>query len=543
MLNKGYILDDKYEVIDVLGKGGMSTVYLCKNVRLGNLWAIKEIKKDMRDQVDFLTEPNILKDLRHPSIPRIVDIFYKDDSLYMVEDYIEGETLEKLVERKGNLSNEEAVSIALKLCEVLGYLHSFDPPIIYRDLKPSNVIIKQNKDVILIDFGISRLYKENEAHDTIYMGSKGYAAPEQYGSEQSDIQTDIYGLGAIIYFMVNRRSPLNLIEALKDESYEVGVESALRKIIKKAMEIEKSKRYLNIGDMKDKLSDFLYKNQDKTVILKQYTEKEDEKTKILSRKEKTRGLPKRGKIYKNVSILITCLAILFLCINIINKSSYNSESITKDNSKYKTSITKIEDKQDNTKELKEVKNVIEDKDKITQGILYKNNPIVLEKSSDEVDKKGKANGKSKGKNKEKDKDDEKEDDYSNNLVYKLNPAASTSKYYNKFISRIEYIQFIEDKLVMYIITEDNTGENTIIDTEEGLYLSNDKGESIKGEEIIRISSSNNSSDKKVNSFKVVFENPDWDTESLMLKAYTNNESEEYSKEIKMLIKILETAKN
>ncbi|QGU94916.1 protein kinase [Clostridium bovifaecis] len=404
----------------------------------------------MREQVDFLTEPNILKDLGHPSIPRIVDIFYKDDSLYMVEDYIEGETLEKLIERKGGISSEEAVSIALKLCEVLGYLHSFNPPIIYRDLKPSNVI-KQNKDVILIDFGISRLYKENEAHDTIYMGSKGYAAPEQYGSEQSDIQTDIYGLGAIIYFMVNGRAPLNLMEALKDESYEKRVESDLREIIKKAMEIEKSKRYLNIKNIKEKLEDFLYKHQDKTVILKQNTKREDEKTKILSRKAKTRDLPKKGKKYKNIFVITTCLAILLICISIINKSSRNSKPIGKDNIKYETDITKADDKQDNAKNNTKAENIPEDKDNIIQGILYKNSPIVSEKSSDEEDKENKANGKAKGKykKKDKDKDEDDEDNYTNNLVYKLSPAASTSKYYNKFTCRIEYVQFMEDKLVVY----------------------------------------------------------------------------------------------
>ena len=137
MLNIGCIIEEKYEVIKVLGSGGMGTVYLCKNIRLGNLWAIKEIKKENNTNIDILSEPNILKELNHPGIPRIVDIFYIDDNLYMVQDFIDGQTLKEYIEEKGTLDTKSTCKIISNICDIIEYLHSIDPPIIHRDLKPA----------------------------------------------------------------------------------------------------------------------------------------------------------------------------------------------------------------------------------------------------------------------------------------------------------------------------------------------------------------------------------------------------------------------
>lgn len=267
MLNSGYILDKKYEVIKTLGQGGMSTVYLCKNIRLGNLWAIKEVSKELKGQMDFLAEPNILKNLNHPGIPRVVDIFYEQDNLYIVEDYIEGETLESYINKNRPIDDQKICRIVISISDIIAYLHSFDPPIIYRDLKPSNIMITSSSKIVLIDFGISRVYKRDGNKDTIYMGSKGYAAPEQYGSEQTCKQTDIYGLGAVMYFIIKGKAPSTLFEALKDESYDEKVDDRLKAVIQKAMQIDKDTRYISIEELQSDISNFLSGNDVKTLFI------------------------------------------------------------------------------------------------------------------------------------------------------------------------------------------------------------------------------------------------------------------------------------
>lgn len=270
MLNAGYILDEKYEVVKTLGQGGMSTVYLCKNTRLGNMWAIKEVKKELKGQIDFLAEPNILKNLSHSGIPRVVDIFYREDNLYMVEDYIEGETLEEYIKKIGLIGSKEISKITLSICDIIEYLHSCNPPIIYRDLKPSNIMITPKGKVVLIDFGISRVYKQGGDKDTIYMGSKGYAAPEQYGRGQTCTQTDIYGIGAVMYFMTMGKAPTALLEPLKDKSYSDEVDIELKKIIQKAVQIDIESRYSSVNEMKEELLKFSDKEYyTKTLLINQ----------------------------------------------------------------------------------------------------------------------------------------------------------------------------------------------------------------------------------------------------------------------------------
>lgn len=250
MLEQGSVLDRKYEVIGIIGQGGMGSVYLCKNINLDTLWAIKEVPKEVKSNVNFLAEPNILKKLKHPGIPRIIDIFYENDNLYMVEDYIEGENLKEYVKRKGNLTTEEICKIASEMGEIVEYLHSFDPPIIHRDLKPSNIMITPEGGVVLIDFGISRVYKPGQESDTVYIGSRGYAAPEQfYGTGQSSTQTDIYALGAVVYFMITGKAPSTALEPLYDENYDGNVNIDIREIIKRAMKIKVEERYGSIQEM------------------------------------------------------------------------------------------------------------------------------------------------------------------------------------------------------------------------------------------------------------------------------------------------------
>lgn len=304
MLNTGYILDEKYEVVKSLGQGGMSTVYLCKNTRLGNLWAIKEVKKELKGQMDFLAEPNILKNLSHPGIPRVVDIFYREDNLYIVEDYIEGETLQDYIKKNGFIGIKEINSIALSICNIIAYLHSFNPPIIYRDLKPSNIMITPKDKIVLIDFGISRIYKQGADKDTIYMGSKGYAAPEQYGMEQTCTQTDIYGLGAVMYFMIVGKAPTALLEPLKDESYRNEVSLELKRIIQKAMQIDIESRYSSVDEMKKELLRFSDKEYDTKTLLMKNSE-EYSKTLFMNSNKSAFNDEMNDKLFRSNSIKTT----------------------------------------------------------------------------------------------------------------------------------------------------------------------------------------------------------------------------------------------
>jgi len=260
MLNSGDILNGKYKVIRILGKGGMGIVYLSRNLSIGSLWAIKEIIKDTKN-VDILTEVNILKNLSHPGIRRIVNIFYENDNLYMVQDYVEGQTLMEYVKSKDKMETSEICRITSDLCGIIGYLHRQNPPIIYRDIKPSNIMITSSLKVVLIDFGISKAYKSDTLQDTICTGSNGYAAPEQYGLGKCCKQTDIYGIGMALYFMVKGRDPSTGLEPLLDENYEVSIDNKLKIIIQTCVKINIIDRYTSVEVLKREILKVLKKDK------------------------------------------------------------------------------------------------------------------------------------------------------------------------------------------------------------------------------------------------------------------------------------------
>jgi len=270
MLNIGDLLDQKYEVIKTLGKGGMGVVYLCKNKSLGSLWAIKEVIQDITN-TGILTEANILKNLNHVGIRRIVDTFYENNNLYMVQDYVDGQTLKEYVNENGKIGTEKACRIISDLCDILGYLHNQNPAIIYRDIKPSNIMITASGKIVLIDFGISKVYKSDTDKDTISAGSNGFAAPEQYGLRKCCAQTDIYGIGMLIYFMVKGRIPTTGIEPLMDENYEDDINDGLRIIIQRCVKIDILDRYSSAEILKREIKKvFKINKHEKTVTLSDY---------------------------------------------------------------------------------------------------------------------------------------------------------------------------------------------------------------------------------------------------------------------------------
>ncbi len=245
----GKILNNKYEVLKLIGKGGMSNVYLAMDIHLNKQWAIKEIHWSDLDKELLLqsltAEVELLKKLDHPALPRIVDVVKEEELLYLVMDYIEGEPLSKIVQMFGAQPQELVIDWGKQLCLVLHYLHSRKPPIIYRDMKPSNIMLCPGGNLKLIDFGIAREYKEGGHKDTINLGTKGYAAPEQFGGNgQTDERTDIYCLGVTLYYLLTNVDPGDEPFAFKPiRQINPNLSGGLEKIIQTCVQQRPSERY------------------------------------------------------------------------------------------------------------------------------------------------------------------------------------------------------------------------------------------------------------------------------------------------------------
>ena len=211
--NIGTVIEGKYEILKLIGTGGMSYVYLAMDKRLNKQWAVKEIKKTANGKNDeiiensLLTEANLMKKLDHPALPRIVDIIDNGETIYVIMDYIEGESLDKILCEYGAQPQELVIDWAKQVCDALQYLHSQNPPIIYRDMKPSNIMLKPEGNIKIIDFGIAREYKEQSLADTKVLGTKGYASPEHYGNRQTDARSDIYTLGMTMHHLLTGADP------------------------------------------------------------------------------------------------------------------------------------------------------------------------------------------------------------------------------------------------------------------------------------------------------------------------------------------------
>lgn len=219
-IGRGALLRGRYRVLNELGKGGFGAVYRARDrQRRNRLVAIKEIDlsplspRQIIEATDtFNREVAMLSQLKHRSLPQIIEHFTEKNCWYLVMEYIPGQTLEEWLKRSrtGSFSLTKSIKIGQKLVEVLEYLHNHKPPIIFRDVKPANIMLTRFGRVYLIDFGIARTFAPWKKHDTGALGSPGYAAPEQYGKAQTDERTDIYGLGATLQTLLTGRDPLEL---------------------------------------------------------------------------------------------------------------------------------------------------------------------------------------------------------------------------------------------------------------------------------------------------------------------------------------------
>ena len=213
----GKLLGGRYRIVKLIGEGGFGAVYKANDERFQatRVVAIKEMSdanlsasERERAFLDFRREANLLVQLNHTNLPQVSDFFEEGTKAYLVMEFIEGETLEQVLEdAHGPLDEALVMGWALQLCSVLQYLHSRQPPIIFRDMKPSNVMVTGDNQLKLIDFGIARIFKTSATKDTTLLGSQGYAPLEQYGRSQSDPRSDIYALGATMYHLLTGSVP------------------------------------------------------------------------------------------------------------------------------------------------------------------------------------------------------------------------------------------------------------------------------------------------------------------------------------------------
>lgn len=256
MLQIGSLLDGKYKILNKVGQGGMSVVYLAMNEKANKQWAVKEVRKDgIKDfevvKQGLVAETDILKKLNHPNLPSIIDVIDKDDSFIIIMDYIQGNSLSEALKESGAQPQEDVIEWAKQLCDVLCYLHGQTPPIIYRDMKPSNIMLKPDGDVMLIDFGTAREFKESNLADTTCLGTIGYAAPEQFGGMgQTDARTDIYCLGATLYHLLTGRNPSEPpYEILPIRQVNPALSGGLEKIIAKCTQRDPEDRYQSAAEL------------------------------------------------------------------------------------------------------------------------------------------------------------------------------------------------------------------------------------------------------------------------------------------------------
>ena len=265
MLEIGSLLDGKYKILNKIGQGGMSIVYLAMNEKANKQWAVKEMRKEKNRNYEvmkqsLITETNLLKELKHPYLPSIADIIENDDTIIIVMDYIEGRPLSDILLEEGTIEEDKVVDYAIQLCDVLDYLHSQNPPIIYRDLKPANIMLKPDGKITLIDFGTARKYNYDSVSDTTCLGTIGYAAPEQFAGEtlrQTDARTDIYNLGATMYHLLTGVNPSEPpYELYPIRRWDERLSNGLEKTILRATRKDPEKRFNDCKEMSYALQHF-----------------------------------------------------------------------------------------------------------------------------------------------------------------------------------------------------------------------------------------------------------------------------------------------
>ncbi|HEY3476593.1 MAG TPA: protein kinase, partial [Anaerolineales bacterium] len=262
-LERGALLHKRYRIVEILGQGGMGSVYRAVDENLGVDVAVKENLFTTDEYArQFRLEAVILANLRHPNLPRVTDHFViGDEGQYLVMDYIEGEDLRQRMERMGNITEDEAVLIGAAICDALAYLHTRKPPILHRDLKPGNVKITPDGHIFLVDFGLAKVLHGSQATTTGARAmTPGYSPPEQYGTARTDSRTDIYSLGATLYAALSGIIPEDGLARAMDNTQLTPLRKRNSKVsrrlaatIEKAMGIDPADRFQTAEEFKRSL--------------------------------------------------------------------------------------------------------------------------------------------------------------------------------------------------------------------------------------------------------------------------------------------------
>lgn len=251
----------RYQIIKMIGHGGMSEVYLATDLQLDIMVAVKEVRTDLKRsdkdgrQIDLNAyvqglenECDFLKSADHPVLPRTVGI-YREQQVYVIMDYIDGEDMSKILRRDGPLSQEQVLECALQICDALRYLQAHNPPIIYRDLKPSNIMWKKDGGFKLIDFGTAIEYQPGKEYAK--MGTPGFGAPEQFRQNYfADQRSDVYSLGATMYCLLTGQTPsAELMQKHPVREFNSTVSIGLENVIKKCVQPDPNDRYQSAAEL------------------------------------------------------------------------------------------------------------------------------------------------------------------------------------------------------------------------------------------------------------------------------------------------------
>src|SRR6266496_4758046 len=262
-LERGALLHKRYRIVEILGQGGMGSVYRAVDENLGVDVAVKENLFTTDEYArQFRLEAVILANLRHANLPRVTDHFViGDQGQYLVMDYIEGEDLRQRMERMGNITEDDAILMGAALCDALAYLHTRKPPILHRDIKPGNVKITPDGHMFLVDFGLAKVLHGSQATTTGARAmTPGYSPPEQYSTARTDPRTDIYSLGATLYAALSGIIPEDGLARAMDNTQLTPLRKRNTKVsrrfaaaIEKAMGIDPADRYQNAEEFKRSL--------------------------------------------------------------------------------------------------------------------------------------------------------------------------------------------------------------------------------------------------------------------------------------------------
>ncbi|MGE5370549.1 MAG: protein kinase domain-containing protein [Solirubrobacterales bacterium] len=253
------VLQNRYVIVKTLGQGGMGAVYHALDRRLNDLpVAIKEMSTNavgagnlQAAAASFKREADILLGLKHPALPRIIDFFsIGQGRWYLVMDYIQGRTLKDEAMRLGRVPERLALDWGIQLCDILSYLHAQNPPVIFRDLKPSNIMLTPGGSIQLIDFGIARHFRPGSTADTAAYGSTGFAPPEQYGENQTDPRSDLYALGATLHCMLTGHDPNKNPFSFAPPSRTMVISPQLEAAVMKAVAMNPADRHQSAQEMK-----------------------------------------------------------------------------------------------------------------------------------------------------------------------------------------------------------------------------------------------------------------------------------------------------